>query len=416
MSVSNGIISAPVSISDIQNAIGTSGGGDLATLCKSNNINMWAKWKPVPKTIIDTTAQLDGSAWKTDAQLNDPWWRGNDGNYGLALPTIYSATATDDNGIINALNSLATTIDGDNNGWRYLRPGGGSNQPYRQLDFLKYNHRADKPIKRLSWTEMITAVSQVWSQMVIPMESADIAIATRDYVRPTDITSMTLNIGFAIYKKSGSTYTAIAWVTGTNWEGKGINTASGSDGATVWPQEYKVEANFKDGTTYYILPVYFNRSMDQPAAKMSLNNVNVKMVAVPCVGFKPFVCYRVGQTVGYPELSNHNPEQAAGATLARYSTNFMLDSTLDGYSGGSASVRVLIVNQLWDGSYDVSPQSDACVYNQTFSFTQPTNAVYTFGSSGIVWLNSAYSGWKVVVVVNSVEYQLAIRQPVPPSQ
>ena len=71
MSVSNGIISAPVSISDIQNAIGTSGGGDLATLCKSNNIKMWAKWKPVPKSLIDTTPQLSGTSWQTDSQLSN---------------------------------------------------------------------------------------------------------------------------------------------------------------------------------------------------------------------------------------------------------------------------------------------------------------------------------------------------------
>ena len=76
MAYANGIISAPVSIYDIQRAIGVSS-KYLGTLCKSNNINMWAKWKPVSKNIIDTMSQLNSDkTWKTDAQLGTAaWWR-----------------------------------------------------------------------------------------------------------------------------------------------------------------------------------------------------------------------------------------------------------------------------------------------------------------------------------------------------
>lgn len=42
----DGIISAPVSIHDVQLALGASGGGDLGTLCRSSLINKFAKWKP----------------------------------------------------------------------------------------------------------------------------------------------------------------------------------------------------------------------------------------------------------------------------------------------------------------------------------------------------------------------------------
>jgi hypothetical protein len=43
---SNGIISAPVSIDDVKTVLGVAS-NDLATLCKSSNINMWARFKPI---------------------------------------------------------------------------------------------------------------------------------------------------------------------------------------------------------------------------------------------------------------------------------------------------------------------------------------------------------------------------------
>ncbi|MBV3431255.1 hypothetical protein KSW92_17410, partial [Prevotella copri] len=42
----NGIISAPVSIDDLKRALGESS-NDVATLCKSENINIWSKYKPI---------------------------------------------------------------------------------------------------------------------------------------------------------------------------------------------------------------------------------------------------------------------------------------------------------------------------------------------------------------------------------
>ena len=46
MSVSNGKIIAPVSIEDVKTVLGESS-NDLATLCKSENINIWSKYKPI---------------------------------------------------------------------------------------------------------------------------------------------------------------------------------------------------------------------------------------------------------------------------------------------------------------------------------------------------------------------------------
>lgn len=46
MAYSNNVITAPVSIYDVQRALGSSS-RDLGTLCMSTNINKWARWKPV---------------------------------------------------------------------------------------------------------------------------------------------------------------------------------------------------------------------------------------------------------------------------------------------------------------------------------------------------------------------------------
>ena len=60
MSFSNGIISAPVSIRDLQVFFGNSS-TDLATLCMDNNINMWASKKPIFNTKVTVLTDED---WK----------------------------------------------------------------------------------------------------------------------------------------------------------------------------------------------------------------------------------------------------------------------------------------------------------------------------------------------------------------
>ena len=56
MGIVNGIITAPVNIEDVKKVLNEDS-NDIATLCKSNNINMWSKYKPVKlrkKFVTDT--------------------------------------------------------------------------------------------------------------------------------------------------------------------------------------------------------------------------------------------------------------------------------------------------------------------------------------------------------------------------
>lgn len=71
MSVSNGKITAPVSIDDVKSLLGY-GSNDLASLCTYEGINMWAKYKPVDSD----NAFLDiNTGWKgkrNDCNINYP--------------------------------------------------------------------------------------------------------------------------------------------------------------------------------------------------------------------------------------------------------------------------------------------------------------------------------------------------------
>lgn len=123
MSVSNGKITAPVSIDDVKTVLGESS-NDLATLCTSPKINVWAKYKP---TVYPSP-------------FPDDWYKAKDGNYGLNI-TVENAK--------NNWTDIVAEYSKINNGYGnlYNRPTGGANAPYRLGDFRGYNHNAKPEIK-----------------------------------------------------------------------------------------------------------------------------------------------------------------------------------------------------------------------------------------------------------------------------
>lgn len=123
MSVTNGKIVAPVSIDDVKSILGESS-NDLATLCKSSKINVWAKYKP---TIYPSP-------------FTDDWYKAKDGNYGINI--------TVENGKSN-WKDLVGEYSKTNNGYGnlYNRPTGGANAPYRLGDFRGYFRGANPEVK-----------------------------------------------------------------------------------------------------------------------------------------------------------------------------------------------------------------------------------------------------------------------------
>lgn len=130
MSVSDGKIIAPVSIDDVKSILGESS-NDLATLCKSSKINVWAKYKP---TVYPSP-------------FPDDWYKAKDGNYGINI--------TVENGKSNWKDLIGEYLK-INNGYVniYNRPTGGVNAPYRLGDFRGYFHNANPEVKNYLTTNV----------------------------------------------------------------------------------------------------------------------------------------------------------------------------------------------------------------------------------------------------------------------
>lgn len=126
MSNSNGIISAPVSIKDVQEVLGETS-NDLAILCKSSKINPFSLRKPI------TNRKLFG--------MKDGDYNGTDGDYGIRVESVRSFSAL-----------LSLYENNENKGYSYSAPTGDLLSPYRLEDFNGYNHNATTNIRNFKVT------------------------------------------------------------------------------------------------------------------------------------------------------------------------------------------------------------------------------------------------------------------------
>ena len=153
MSIVNGKIIAPVSIEDVKTVLGESS-NDLATLCKSENINIWSKYKPISckgefkeyPIIEDSYETVKSSYNKYNCDIrcgmNIPidTYRNLYNNYGgegfaiKACENFYIDNVYGRNGGIH--DNTSTSISGKH------FPKGGANSPYRLSDFRNYTNNA----------------------------------------------------------------------------------------------------------------------------------------------------------------------------------------------------------------------------------------------------------------------------------
>lgn len=152
-----GIISAPVSIDDVKQALGENS-NDLATLCKSENINIWSKYKPISckgdfkeYPIREDSDEIVTSSYSkftcvVRCGMNIPMdtyknLRNNYGGEGFAInaceelykDNVYGVDGIDKDASINS-HTVYTS------GKHF--PKGGANSPYRLSDFRNYNSKA----------------------------------------------------------------------------------------------------------------------------------------------------------------------------------------------------------------------------------------------------------------------------------
>lgn len=154
----SGIISAPVSIDDVKQALGESS-NDLATLCKSGNINIWSKYKPISckgefkeYPIREDSEEIVTSSYSkytcvVRCGMNIPMdtyknLRNNYGGEGFAIEACKNFH------IDNVYGSNGIDKDASTGGSHAVNasgkhfPKGGANSPYRLSDFRNYNSKA----------------------------------------------------------------------------------------------------------------------------------------------------------------------------------------------------------------------------------------------------------------------------------
>lgn len=153
----NGIISAPVSIDDVKQALGESS-NDLATLCKSENINIWSKYKPISckgdfkeYPIREDSEEIVTSSFSkytcvVRCGMNIPMdtyknLRNNYGGEGFAINgcnNLYKDNVYGVSGIDKDASTNSHTVYASGKHF----PKGGTNSPYRLGDFRNYNNKA----------------------------------------------------------------------------------------------------------------------------------------------------------------------------------------------------------------------------------------------------------------------------------
>ena len=149
----SGIISAPVSIDDVKQALGESS-NDLATLCKSENINIWSKYKPInckgdfkeypiredSEETVTSSYSYYNCAVRCGMNIPIDTYRNLYNNYGgegfviNACEHLYIDNVYGRNGGVHG--DTSTSVSGKH------FPKGGANSPYRLSDFRNYNAKA----------------------------------------------------------------------------------------------------------------------------------------------------------------------------------------------------------------------------------------------------------------------------------
>lgn len=152
-----GIISAPVSIDDVKQALGESS-NDLATLCKSENINIWSKYKPISckgdfkeYPIREDSDEIVASSYSrctcvVRCGMNIPMdtyknLRNHYGGEGFAIKAcgeLYRDNVYGISGIDKEASTNSHIVYASGKHF----PKGGTNSPYRLGDFRNYNAKA----------------------------------------------------------------------------------------------------------------------------------------------------------------------------------------------------------------------------------------------------------------------------------
>lgn len=149
----SGIISAPVSIDDVKQALGESS-NDLATLCKSENINIWSKYKPInckgefkeypiredSEETVTSSYSYYNCAVRCGMNIPIDTYRNLYNNYGGEGFVINACENLHEDNVYGRDGSIRDNTITSVSGKHF--PKGGANSPYRLSDFRNYDAKA----------------------------------------------------------------------------------------------------------------------------------------------------------------------------------------------------------------------------------------------------------------------------------
>ena len=245
MSVTDQIISAPGTGADVQTVLQNQS-GDGYVLMTDEDINKWAKYKPVQlnQNMVDDQLKSD-KTWRDDST----WWKAQDGKCGLAYVTKSTAAA------------VKSAVDTQQVIWSRVAPTG----PMRWTDFIQYDHAAIPPVFNVGSTNARLAAGS----------TLDILIATS--------TSTGLNLRLSDFRALENYYYSVL-IFDVNGNLKMIH--SGDKPLADYTEEEDVEMSipftsleggysgvFADNTTYYIYACltdrkYFAATSEYAGAKV----------------------------------------------------------------------------------------------------------------------------------------------------
>lgn len=211
-----------VSVHEIARCIGV-GTLDLGELCTHDKVNMFSRKKSVEIPIQEPNRATD-------------WWRGTEGNCGIAAPAR-----------VSSFFSLLSQYDGKMNGWVRVKPVTWN----RANDFDGYYHYAQPPIKEMDSMDSYFKLEDTPVNVSIAYNEDDVDENGSGSLKMSDIIidNQPLNdwyLGVVIFDESGSN------IIGFNATQKGAEIETLSYPTT----------KLLIGSTYLLVPFYSRESLD----------------------------------------------------------------------------------------------------------------------------------------------------------
>lgn len=269
MAYNNNVITTPVSIYDVQRALNT-GANDVGRLCSHQNINPWAKCKPIIAANIIRPLDYSRAEQVT--------------NYHCGLTIVYSASNFNDflAKVKSALTNSEYKYLNEYTAVKYDRPTGTMAAPFRLTDFNGYrvNSYIDYTIHDESAGGDGLPISSVYSKNIqidlrgtpsdvtLPDDSIKLAyytnymsggeqIAARENIHVLDLIQWQLSSGIVLTNlRRGMlimrqddlttfrwTSQRIPWGTDSEWD----NLFGSASGTSVWVVEFYTNVNYAGG-------------------------------------------------------------------------------------------------------------------------------------------------------------------------